>query len=48
MINNFKETQVRDTGVIVKSVFEQIKMIHAVDPVKAGEMAISAIELILR
>lgn len=47
MINEFKQTETRDSGVIHKGVFEQIKMLHAQNPQQAGELAISAIELIL-
>lgn len=47
MIREFRENEVRDTGVIYNSVFNQIKMLHEQDPVKAGELAISAIELVL-
>lgn len=37
----------RTSGIIYNSIFGQIKKMHAVDPEKAGELAISAIELIL-
>ena len=48
MIVNFREErEVRETGVIYNSVLNQIKMLHAQDPAKAGEFAISAIELVL-
>ena len=48
MIINFREErEVRETGVIYNSVLNQIKMLYAQDPVKAGEFAISAIELVL-
>lgn len=47
MIENFKDLEVRQSGVIYQSTFEQIKKLHAVDPEKAGELAISAIEMVL-
>ena len=47
MIDLFNEAEVRKSGVIYNSVLEQIKRIHLMDPDKAGELAISAIELVL-
>lgn len=47
MIQNFKDTTIRKSGVIYNSVLEQIKKMYPSDPVKAGELAISAIELVL-
>ena len=47
MIELFKETEMRNSGVIYNSTFEQIKQLYEVDPEKAGELAISAIELVL-
>lgn len=47
MITSFKELEMRKSGVIYQSTFEQIKKLYEVDPEKAGELAISAIELIL-
>ena len=47
MIENFKDLEVRQSGVIYQSTFEQIKKLYAVDPEKAGELAISAIEMVL-
>ena len=47
MIESFKDLEVRQSGVIYQSTFEQIKKLHAVDPEKAGELAISAIEMVL-
>jgi predicted transcriptional regulator len=47
MIEQFKDNEVRNTGVIYSSVLEQIKGLYAFDPEQAGELAISAIELIL-
>lgn len=37
----------RNSGVIYNSTFEQIKKLYGADPEKAGELAISAIELVL-
>jgi hypothetical protein len=47
MIEIFNDVEVRNSGVIYSSLLEQIKRMHAVDPDKAGELAISAIELVL-
>lgn len=47
MIEVFKESEARNSGVIYNSVFEQIKELYEVDPDQAGELAISAIELVL-
>lgn len=47
MIEQFKDVDVRGSGVIYASTFEQIKKMYAVDPEKAGELAISAIEMVL-
>ena len=47
MIEYFNEVEARNSGVIYNSTFEQIKKLYAVDPEKAGELAISAIELVL-
>lgn len=47
MIEQFKDTEIRNTGVIYSSVLEQIKSLYEFDPEQAGELAISAIELIL-
>lgn len=47
MIEQFKELEVRKSGVVYQSTFEQIKKLYSVDPEKAGELAISAIELVL-
>ena len=43
MIEMFNEVDVRGSGVIYASTFEQIKKMYAVDPEKAGELAISAV-----
>lgn len=47
MIEAFNDVEVRGSGLVYSSTFEQIKKMYAVDPEKAGELAISAIELIL-
>lgn len=47
MIQNFKDTEIRKSGLIYNSVLEQIKKMYPSDPIKAGELAISAIELVL-
>lgn len=43
----FNDAEMRDSGIVYSSTFEQIKKLYAVDPEKAGELAISAIELTL-
>ena len=47
MIEKFKENEVRASGLIYNSTFEQIKELYEYDPEQAGELAISAIELLL-
>ena len=47
MIECFNDVPTKNTGIIYNSTFEQIKKLYAVDPEKAGELAISAIELVL-
>ena len=47
MIEMFKDNEVRPSGLVFSSVFDQIKELHQYDPDQAGELAISAIELIL-
>ena len=47
MIERFNDIETRSSGVIYDSTFEQIKQMYEVDPEQAGELAISAIELIL-
>lgn len=47
MIEQFKDNEVRNSGVIYSSTLEQIKQLYAVDPEQAGELAIAAIELVL-
>lgn len=47
MIDLFNEVEIRKSGIIYNSLLEQIKRIHLMDPERAGELAISAIELVL-
>ena len=47
MIEMFNNVEIRKSGIIYSSLLEQIKRMYAVDPDKAGELAISAIELVL-
>lgn len=47
MIEKFKDNEVRVSGLIYNSTFEQIKELYEYDPEQAGELAISAIELLL-
>lgn len=47
MIDSFKDTPMRQSGVIYDGSFEQVKMLYAQDPQLAGELAISIIELTL-
>lgn len=47
MINYFKEAEVKKSGLIYNSTLDQIKMLYNENPELAGELAISAIELVL-
>lgn len=47
MIEMFKDNEMRSSGLVFSSVLEQIKELHQYDPEQAGELAISAIEMIL-
>ena len=47
MINYFKDTEMKKSGVIYNSTMDQIKIIYGENPDLAGELAISAIELVL-
>ena len=47
MIEMFKDNEMRTSGLIYNSTFEQIKELYKFDPEAAGELAISAIELVL-
>lgn len=44
MIKEFKDLQVRKSGVIYQSTWEQIKKLYGQNPEMAGELAISVIE----
>lgn len=47
MIEQFKDLEARNSGVVYSSTLEQIKKLYLADPELAGELAISAIELVL-
>ena len=47
MINSFKESKVSDSAVVYSRTLSQIKKLYEKNPVMAGELAISAIELAL-
>jgi hypothetical protein len=47
MIEQFKDNEMRTSGLIYNSTFEQIKELYSYNPEQAGELAISAIELVL-
>ena len=47
MINEMKNTEIRDSGVMYSSTLQQIRQLYNISPEKAGEFAISAIELLL-
>jgi DNA-directed RNA polymerase specialized sigma subunit len=47
MITEFKENEARKSGIMYRSTLTQIKQLYEVDPIQAGEFAISAIELLL-
>lgn len=47
MIETFKDNEIRTSGLIYNSTFEQIKELYEYNPEQAGELAISAIELLL-
>ena len=47
MINYFKDNEMKKSGLIYNSTMDQIKIIYAENPELAGELAISAIELVL-
>ena len=44
MVKEFKDSQVRKSGVIYESTWEQIKKLYSQNPEMAGELAISVIE----
>ena len=47
MIKEFKDNEVRPTGVINRGMFEQVKMLYLQDPAKGGELAVSLMEHVL-
>lgn len=47
MIEKFNDVTARRSGVIYNSLLDMIKKVHMSDPVLAGELAESAIELVL-
>ena len=47
MIEKFNDVEVRASGLIYNSTFEQIKKLYELNPEQAGELAIAAIELVL-
>lgn len=47
MIEMFNDVEVRASGLIYNSTFEQIKKLYELNPEQAGELAIAAIELVL-
>ena len=47
MIKEFKNTPIRETGVINRGMFEQVKMLYLQDSEKGGELAISLMEHVL-
>lgn len=47
LTDELKELETRNTGVIYSSMLDQIRKLYKRDKIKAGEYAISAIELIL-
>lgn len=47
MINEFKAAEARTSGLVYRSTLNQIKSIYKTNPQQAGELAISAIELVL-
>ena len=47
MIKEFKNTEVRPTGVINRGMFEQVKMLYIQNPAAGGELAVSLMEHVL-
>ena len=47
MIKEFKNNEVRESGVINRGMFEQVKMLYLQDPAKGGELAVSLMEHVL-
>lgn len=46
-INAFKDMPIRQSGIVYNGVLEQVKKLYQVNPELAGELAISALELVL-
>lgn len=44
----FSDKQMRKSGVVYSSTLQQIEMLYKQDPMSAGELAISLLELVLR
>ena len=47
MIKEFKNIEVRPTGIINRGMFEQVKLLYMQNPAAAGELAISLMEHVL-
>lgn len=47
MIEKFKGEETRPSGVVYDGSLNQVKRIHAIDPILAGELAITILELTL-
>lgn len=47
MIPYFKDNEIRNSAIIHNSILDQVKMLYTDNPEMAGELAISAIELVL-
>lgn len=47
MISQMKNSEIKNSGIIKLSVLQYIKQLYKINPEKAGEFAISAIELAL-
>jgi hypothetical protein len=47
LIEMFKDTQMRNSGLVYNGTLEQIRKLYDLNPEQAGELAISAIELAL-
>lgn len=47
MIPYFKDNEIRNSAIIHNAVLDQVKMLYTDNPEMAGELAISAIELVL-
>ena len=47
MIKEFKNNPIRDTGIINRGMFEQVKMLYMQNPTAGGELAVSLMEHVL-